>query len=92
MKKKFIIIGSVAFTLFAVATVNLTVGDKGGKISDLKIANIQALSQNENDPKKNDTCCEECVNTYGNPAVKHVCCNGDGGCVTKVCSAGVCDN
>jgi hypothetical protein len=69
MKRKiFLSIGITAILIIAAINVNL--GSRDGQLSDLTLANIEALGQSENDGGNSsdttcDTCCDpDCTDCY----------------------------
>jgi len=91
MKKKYILIGSVAFALFVAAAFNVTIKSDNMKISDFEIANIKALSKDEGGNEAEGHGCSGCYDYWSDAwGIKYYCQPGTGGCIYMPCSSGIC--
>ena len=86
------------FGIIAIAAIAATVGwnfsqsQNEVELSDLALANVDALARWEGDTNKVTEKCESCTNSYGTPGVRFYCVPGTGGCFDSNCIAGSCGN
>lgn len=82
---------AVLFTAIAVAAGwNYSQSQNEVELSDLALANVEALARWEGDTNKVEERCESCTNIYGTPGVRFYCVSGSGGCFDSNCVAGSC--
>ncbi|GAB6011596.1 NVEALA domain-containing protein [Viscerimonas tarda] len=89
MKKK--IFGSLAILAIAAVTVlNVNLSSQKELLSDISLANVEALAQDESDSPKVDQDCESCLTDQGHNGVRFSCKLGTLGCYDSNCVMGGC--
>ena len=84
---------AVLFTAIALAAGwNFSLSQNEVELSDLALANVEALARRESDTDKVAQECSECTNIYGTEGVRFSCSPGTGGCYDSNCIAGNCGN
>ncbi len=89
MKKK--IFGAALIAAMAItAGWNFNQRQNEVELSDLTLANVEALARNEDNSSNVEERCETCINVYGTSGVRFYCVSGSGGCYDSNCIAGSC--
>ena len=89
MKKKLVAVISL-FVIILIGGYTVYSSQNNVKLSDLVLANVEALARWEGDTNKVEERCESCTNIYGTPGVRFYCVSGSGGCFDSNCVAGSC--
>ena len=97
MRKK-ILSAAFAVVIIAIAGYNVYMKQTKNNLSELALANIEALAYDEwtnptMGPFGSDQFCNDCTNEYGTKGVYFYCMNGVGNCVSSPngkCVAGYC--
>jgi hypothetical protein len=88
-KKIFIFI--VTFTIVAIAVLNVNLNPKVNGLSDVSLANVEALAEKESIEGTTEIVCASCRDIYGNKGVINYCVDGSATCsATDGCGPGTC--
>lgn len=89
MKKKIFGIALIAIMALA-AGWNFTQSKNEVKLSELALANVEALAEDETSTYPTDQACITCISPEGYRGVRFYCKYGTGGCYDSTCIAGSC--
>ena len=88
MKKK--ILGGIAVLAIAtIAAFNVSLSSQAS-LSDISLANVEALAGNESGDSKTDHGCESCTSSQGYAGVRFSCISGSSNCLETGCVSGHC--
>lgn len=88
MKKLFGVIAIAAIA--AAAGWNFCQSQNEMELSDLALANVEALARDESGGSGTDQACITCISPEGYRGVRFYCKYGTGGCYDSTCIAGSC--
>ena len=89
MKHK--IFGGIAvLAIAAVAALNVNLGTRSNGLSDISLANIDALAQYESGSGKEDSGCYGCLSPSGSVGAVFYCICGNNSCYSTSCVSGYC--
>lgn len=89
MKKKIFGVALIAAMAVA-ASWNFNQSKNEVELSDLALANVEALARNESGGEGTDQACIACISPDGYRGVRFYCKYGTGGCYDSTCIAGSC--